>query len=179
MTGGDFHSFFVHIGGGGACSRASGLSWDSVPPRRMSASSPAGKELDEPLLRGSFSPVPLPETSGERGGPAPAARSGRAGKKSLCWLALIMTLLVTMGCVNFILVKAMYDAFGTSGAFFANQGVNLLYVVYGGAVVAYKVAATNDIDAEQRSFPHCRFFGLALLDAFGTFFTAMGASFTP
>ena len=57
----------------------------------------------------------------------------------------------------------------------ANQGVNLLYVIYGGGAVAYKMAATDDIDAEQRRFPHCRFLGLALLDAFGTFFTAMGA----
>ena len=134
-------------------------------------SSSSGRELDEPLLHDrGFSPVPLPEAGsggvggGVGGGPTAAAETGGGKKKSFCWLALIMTLLVGMGCVNFILVKAMYDAFGTSGAFFANQGVNLLYVIYGGGAVAYKMAATDDIDAEQRRFPHCRFLGLALLD---------------
>ena len=85
-----------------------------------------------------------------------------------------------MGCVNFILVKALYDAFGTQGAFFANQGVNLLYVMYGGSILSYKTLCTRDTsNSEDKTFPQSRFFGLATLDAFGTFFTAMGATFTP
>ena len=134
-----------------------------------------GQELDEPLLRGDFSPAPASDVARPVLVPPP----DKTEKKSFCWLAMVMTLLVLMGCLNFILVKAMYDAFGTSGAFFANQGVNFLYIVYGGAAVLYKVAATNDIDAEQLRFSHWRFLGLAMLDAFGTFFTAMGASYTP
>ena len=90
-----------------------------------------------------------------------------------------MICLVIVGCVNFVLVKALYDAFGTRGAFFANQGVNLLYIIYGGMFLGWKVLTTNEIDAEMRSFPQSKFFGLSILDAFGTFFTAMGATFTP
>ena len=100
-------------------------------------------------------------------------------KKSICWLSVMMFFLTAFGCLNFILVKAMYDAFGTHGAFFANQGVNLLYLLYGGGFLSYKLLFTNDIDANMRRFPQSRFFGLATLDAFGTFFTAMGATFTP
>ena len=101
-------------------------------------------------------------------------------KKSICWLTIMMCSLVAMGCMNFILVKAMYDAFGTRGAFFANQGVNLLYVVYGGSILGYKIMCTKVIStSEDKKFPQSRFFGLATLDAFGTFFTAMGATFTP
>jgi drug/metabolite transporter (DMT)-like permease len=100
-------------------------------------------------------------------------------KKTVCWLSVMMFFLTAVGCINFILVKAMYDAFGTHGAFFANQGVNLLYVLYGGGFLSYKLLFTNDIDADMKRFPQSRFFGLATLDAFGTFFTAMGATFTP
>ena len=113
--------------------------------------------------------------------PTHATTQQNKKKKSLCWLLVMMCALVIMGCVNFILVKALYDAFGTRGAFFANQGVNLLYVLYGGSILTYKTTCTHDYtsNAEDKTFPHSRFFGLAILDAFGTFFTAMGATFTP
>lgn len=100
-------------------------------------------------------------------------------KKSTLWLAMVMLLLICMGVLNFVLVKAMYDAFGSEGAFFANQGVNLLYVVYGGVILGYKFNFTGDITRGMRNFPQSRFFWLACLDAFGTFFTAMGALYTP
>ena len=91
----------------------------------------------------------------------------------------MMFLLVFLGSLNFILVKAMYNAFGSSYAFFANQGVNFLYVLYGGAILQQKMLCTDEITPEMRTFPQTTFFKLAILDAFGTFFTAMGAVYTP
>ena len=85
------------------------------------------------------------------------------------WTILMMFLLVFLGSLNFILVKAMYNAFGSSYAFFANQGVNLLYVLYGGAILQQKMLCTNKITPEMRTFPQKTFFKLSILDAFGTF----------
>ena len=100
-------------------------------------------------------------------------------KTNNVWTILMMLLLVFLGSLNFILVKAMYNAFGASYAFFANQGVNFLYVVYGGVILQQKLHCTNEITKDMRTFPQTTFFKLAILDAFGTFFTAMGAVFTP
>ena len=106
------------------------------------------------------------------------AASRTDGGNSL-WTILMMFLLVFLGSLNFILVKAMYNAFGSSYAFFANQGVNFLYVLYGGAILQQKMLCTDEITPEMRTFPQTTFFKLAILDAFGTFFTAMGAVYTP
>ena len=100
-------------------------------------------------------------------------------KTNNVWTILMMLLLVFLGSLNFILVKAMYNAFGASYAVFANQGVNFLYVVYGGVILQQKLHCTNEITKDMRTFPQTTFFKLAILDAFGTFFTAMGAVFTP
>jgi drug/metabolite transporter (DMT)-like permease len=91
----------------------------------------------------------------------------------------MMVLLVFLGTLNFILVKAMYNAFGSKYAFFANQGVNLLYVAYSGGMLYQRATCTNDIKPGMKLFSHYRFFYLAVLDGLGTFFTAMGAVYTP
>ena len=85
-------------------------------------------------------------------------------KTNNVWTILMMLLLVFLGSLNFILVKAMYNAFGASYAFFANQGVNFLYVVYGGVILQQKLHCTNEITKDMRTFPQTTFFKLAILD---------------
>ena len=72
------------------------------------------------------------------------AASRTDGGNSL-WTILMMFLLVFLGSLNFILVKAMYNAFGSSYAFFANQGVNFLYVLYGGAILQQKMLSAKEL----------------------------------
>ena len=85
--------------------------------------------------------------------------------KSATWVACAMTALVSLGCLNFVLVKAMYDAFGAH-AYFCNQGVNLLYILYGGVpLILGDSEVTKNGDARaQSSLPHRTFFGLAFFD---------------
>jgi len=94
-------------------------------------------------------------------------------------LALIIATLIFLGCVNFTMLKQMYTAYGGKYAFFVNQGVNLLYIVYGGAVLYPRMIFTNVVTPEMKKVPKTRFLIMGILDAFGTFFTAMGAAYTP
>ena len=48
--------------------------------------------------------------------------------------------------------RQMYNAFGSSYAFFANQGVNFLYVLYGGAILQQKMLCTDEITPEMPDF---------------------------
>ena len=49
-------------------------------------------------------------------------------------LLAVMCLLLASGSVNFVLLKVLFTAYGEANAFFVSQGINLLYVVYGGLV---------------------------------------------
>jgi len=98
---------------------------------------------------------------------------------SRSFLACILLGLIVLGCCNFVLLKILYTAYGDEYAFFVNQGVNLLYIIYGGIAVYPRWIWTKDITPEMVAFPHRIYFCMALLDALGTFFTAMGSSFTP
>ena len=102
------------------------------------------------------------------------------GEETLPWYTIcMMILLVTLGSFNFILVKAMYNAYGSKYAFFANQGVNFLYIVYSGVVLYQRKTCTTDITPEMYLFSHWKLLFLAFLDAIGTFLTGMGSAYTP
>lgn len=94
-------------------------------------------------------------------------------------LTVVLVSLVFLGCVNFCLLKMMYSAYGDGRAFFVNQGVNFLYVVYGAAVLYPRMWFTSNITEEMRQAPKGRFVAMGVMDAFGTFFTAMGSPYTP
>ena len=87
--------------------------------------------------------------------------------------------LIIMGCVNFLSYKVMYSAYGEKYAFFASQGINVLFVIYGGMIVYPLQLFTDKITPEMTSLPKRKFMIMGLLDCFGTFFTAMGAVYTP
>jgi drug/metabolite transporter (DMT)-like permease len=87
--------------------------------------------------------------------------------------------MIVMGAANFAIYKVMFNAYGTSGAYFVSQGVNVLYVAYGGFCLGYKMYFTNEIDAEMRKGSHKKFIVMGTLDCMGTFLTAMGAVYTP
>jgi len=109
-------------------------------------------------------------------------------------LILLLGTLVLVGAANFAMFKSMYNAYGEKNAYFVSQGVNLLYVIYGGLLVYPRQifcakdyepirhrrrgndkspAQSSDID------PKLKFLVMGILDCFGTFFTAMGAVYTP
>jgi len=98
---------------------------------------------------------------------------------SLVRLSVIMALLIFLGSINFVLVKEMYAAYGDRYAFFANQGVNALYLFYGALVVVPRMMFTKAITPEMRRSGQRRYIVMGILDALGTFFTAMGAVYTP
>mmetsp|Transcript_79704 Transcript_79704/g.200532 ORF Transcript_79704/g.200532 Transcript_79704/m.200532 type:complete len:504 (-) Transcript_79704:191-1702(-) len=106
---------------------------------------------------------------------------GRPSKEHLpvAQLACIMAVLISLGCVNFILLKELYTAYGDQYAFFVNQGVNFLYIVYGGAILYPRMCLTNAVTPTMKALSKKRFVVMGFLDALGTFFTAMGAAFTP
>ena len=98
-------------------------------------------------------------------------------RKSTWWVLGMMILLVLVGTANFVVFKLMYSSYGEDNNFFVNQGVNLLFVVYGGAIVYPRMCMK--IGVPEKPFPQRKFLIMGVLDAFGTFFTAMGAVGTP
>jgi drug/metabolite transporter (DMT)-like permease len=91
------------------------------------------------------------------------------------WVNFILC--IAVGPLNFVMYKVMYSAYGDSRAFFVSQGVNLLYVIYGGAILFY-LSWQGKITAETRSIPHYKFVIMGFLDCMGGFLGAMGANNT-
>lgn len=100
-------------------------------------------------------------------------------KASNVLIASTFVSLILMGCVNFLTYKVMYTAYGEKYSFFVSQGVNFLFVVYGGLIVYPMQLFTDKITPEMTAVPKKKFMIMGLLDCFGTFFTAMGAVYTP
>lgn len=115
-------------------------------------------------------------------------------------LTIVMTGLVTMGAVNFVLLKMVYAQYsnvrveiGADGqgkheskyktvdlSFFANQGINFLYVIYGGMILYPRMLFTDAIPKKMReSVSQKKFMVMGFLDACGTFLTSLGAGATP
>jgi hypothetical protein len=106
-------------------------------------------------------------------------------------LVLVMMLLVITGSANFVLLKVLYSSYGEANAFFVSQGINLLYVLYGGLITyprllpwgigdeLSRLMGFGPITPAMRRSPQGRFAIMGLLDCFGTFLTAMGAVYTP
>eukprot|EP00435_Cladocopium_sp_Y103_P031127 s3782_g7.t2 len=81
--------------------------------------------------------------------------------------------------MNFALLKVTYTAYGDRRSFFVNQAINLLYVVYGGAILYPRMLFTNVVTKEMTSFPKRPFFIMGTLDSLGTFLTCLGTAYTP
>ena len=107
-------------------------------------------------------------------------------------LGVVLILLLSTGACNFVLVKLLYNSYGETNSFFVSQGINVLYCIYGGAIVyprllpggiGNKLSAWLGLDpitpAMRAPTHQRRFFTMGVLDCFGTFLTAMGAVFTP
>jgi drug/metabolite transporter (DMT)-like permease len=84
---------------------------------------------------------------------------------------------LTVGPLNFVSYKIMYAAFGESRAFFVSQGVNFLYVLYGG-VILHILSSRGEITDTMKSIPHIKFMTMGFLDSVGGFLAAMGANQT-
>eukprot|EP00965_Chrysotila_dentata_P045000 1494767-Pleurochrysis_carterae.AAC.3 len=107
-------------------------------------------------------------------------------------LVIVLCLLFTSGTANFVLLKVLFSAYGEGAAFFVSQGINILYCIYGGILVyprmlprgwGHWVSLTmglEPITASMHAPVHQRrFLAMGIMDCFGTFFTAMGAVYTP
>merc|ERR1711934_537104 len=94
-------------------------------------------------------------------------------------LYLIVLVLIVLGTANFLLLKICYSAYPAKYSFFVNQGINLLYVIFGGAILLPRIIWTQDVTPEMRRYPQLPFFIMGVLDSLGTFFTAMGTPGTP
>lgn len=107
-------------------------------------------------------------------------------------LAVVLLLLLVSGSCNFVLLKILFAAYGEASAFFVSQGINVLYIVYGGMVVYPRLLPCGLGDRFSRAFGfgpilpsmrtlehHRRFLVMGVLDCFGTFLTAMGAVYVP
>ena len=63
---------------------------------------------------------------------------------------LVMGSLIVLGCANFLLFKINYAAFGEKQAFFVSQGINALYLFYGGAVLYPRMCFTSAVTKNMR-----------------------------
>lgn len=98
--------------------------------------------------------------------------------KNLFILCLFISL-IFLGCVNFLSYKVNYSAYGEEYSFFVSQGINLLFILYGGCVLYPMQYFTDIITPRMTRIPKSKFFIMGFLDCFGTFFTAMGSVYTP
>jgi drug/metabolite transporter (DMT)-like permease len=92
------------------------------------------------------------------------------------WLWINFTLCIIVGPMNFILYKVMYSAYGDSRAYFVSQGVNFLYVLYGGVILS--IGHYRGIITDEPNLPHTKFIIMGFLDCLGGFLAAMGANET-
>lgn len=96
---------------------------------------------------------------------APEASSSENQRQpiSVVRLAVIMVGLVILGAMNFIMLKLCYQQYSNvvvdktkpthtkDLSFFANQGINFLYVIYGGLILYPRMIFTNQITREMRN----------------------------
>lgn len=94
-------------------------------------------------------------------------------------LLAVMCGLVLLGACNFVLLKVLYTAYGDRRAFFVNQAINFLYIVYGGAILYPRMLLTDAVTEEMYRFPKRHFFIMGMLDSMGTFLTCLGTPYTP
>ena len=67
-------------------------------------------------------------------------------------LAVVLLLLLVSGSCNFVLLKILFAAYGEASAFFVSQGINVLYIVYGGMVVYPRLLPCGLGDRFSRAF---------------------------
>ena len=122
----------------------------------------------------------------------PATMDAAPAKYRGAELFVVLLLLLVSGAGNFVVVKVLFAAYGEPSAFFVSQGINVLFVIYGGLVVyprmlpfgiGARFAALfgfGPILPSMRTAQHQRrFFIMGVLDCFGTFCTAMGSVYVP
>lgn len=109
-----------------------------------------------------------------------ASPTRRRFERTPTWIWGLVGVLVLLGTFNFVLVGTLYKAFTDEYAFFVNQGINLMYVILGGAVLYPKQLFTNEINKDTGlNFPQREFLIMGFLDSLGTLFTAFGSVHTP
>lgn len=87
--------------------------------------------------------------------------------------------LLSLGGLNGVLLKVLYTAYGDHRAFFVNQAVNLLYILFGGAILYPRMIFSDVVTPEMRRTPQRHFVLMGILDSLGTFLTCCGATYTP
>lgn len=93
--------------------------------------------------------------------------------KTFC--TLIVT--ISLGPLNYVLYKIMFDAYHKRRAFFVSNGINFLNVVFGG-IALFVIDKQGGITHEMRQISHVKFMIIGFVDALGDFLQAMGANNT-
>lgn len=101
----------------------------------------------------------------------------------------LVSSLLCVGTCNSIAYKVCYAVYGEKYAYFVSNGINALYVVFGGAILYPRQlrshcqqksdSSSDPIPKELRHQPQYKFVVMALLDSCGTFLSAMGSVRTP
>jgi len=89
--------------------------------------------------------------------------------------------ILLVGTLNTLSYKVLYTVYSSRYAYFVSNGINVLYVLFGGALLYPRMYCNRSgkIPEDLRKQPQKKFIVMALLDAFGTFFSAMGSVKTP
>lgn len=106
------------------------------------------------------------------------AENSTSTSVSNIWVYANFLACLVVGPLNFVSYKVMYAAYGEYRAFFVSQGVNFLYVLYGGIILHY-LTKRGEITEEMKAIPHTKFIVMGFLDCLGGFLAAMGANRTP
>lgn len=94
-------------------------------------------------------------------------------------MATMLMIFIVLGTADAIVGNMLWKAYGENHAFFAHQGINILYVIYGYGVLIPRMMFTSKITERMRKFPQSRFVIMGVVDAFGTWFTSLGGAYTP
>lgn len=108
---------------------------------------------------------------------------------STAHLLVLVSSLLCVGTLNSVAYKVCYAVYGQQYAYFVSNGINTLYVVFGGAILYPRQLRSyckdrrdvnpNPIPKELLYQPQYKFVVMALLDSCGTFLSAMGSVRTP
>lgn len=134
---------------------------------QLSATNLEGKGFGLGCEYGSLSPLEIVNDKDQR------VDSNK--KNLLVWVNLVAV--IALGPINFVTYKIMYNSYESECAFFVVQMVNLLYIIVGGAALAWAMLK-GEISGKEEIVPKSKFLVMGLLDSLAGFLAGIGAAHT-
>lgn len=96
-------------------------------------------------------------------------------------LLLLVFSILFVGTLNTLSYKVLYTVYSQKYAYFVSNGINVLYVIFGGFLLYPRMYCNRSgrVPDELRNQPQKKFIVMSFLDASGTFLSAMGSVKTP